>query len=212
YVCTHCAECTNIFSSGGGSKLCDKYNVDFLGSIPIDPSLALLLDSCSSTSTAAAIADGNQAAANPAAAAVPNLDRASACWFSGQAEQTVRKFMDRVGRVLTVRRLRLAQVRVAAFEVLHRLVIQPRANEHFKHRLGNVCIDLDHPVNDELVDQRAEQVQIVHLARIRVRHVRYVRVLVPALELQVDLRIYRLPRALLFKRRSVRIPANIDQR
>ncbi|OMJ16300.1 hypothetical protein AYI70_g6694 [Smittium culicis] len=81
--------------------------------------------------------------------------------------------MDRVGRVLTVRRLRLAQVRVAAFEVLHRLVIQPRANEHFKHRLGNVCIDLDHPVNDELVDQRAEQVQIVHLARIRVRHVRY---------------------------------------
>ncbi|OMJ16301.1 Cytosolic Fe-S cluster assembly factor CFD1 [Smittium culicis] len=92
YVCTHCAECTNIFSSGGGSKLCDKYNVDFLGSIPIDPSLALLLDSCSSTSTAAAIADGNQAAANPAAAAVPNLDRASAFLSKYQSSPLNTKF------------------------------------------------------------------------------------------------------------------------
>ncbi|OMJ27336.1 Cytosolic Fe-S cluster assembly factor CFD1 [Smittium culicis] len=70
YVCTHCAECTNIFSSGGGSKLCDKYNVDFLGSIPIDPSLAVLLDSCSTAT------NGHQADA--AAAIAPNLDRASA--------------------------------------------------------------------------------------------------------------------------------------
>ncbi|OMJ27335.1 hypothetical protein AYI69_g3234 [Smittium culicis] len=120
--------------------------------------------------------------------------------------------MDRVSSVLATRYFRLAQIRAAAFEVLNSLVVQARANEHFKHRLGNVRIDLDHPVLDELVEQRAEQVQVVHLAGIRVRHVRYVRVLVPAPELQVDLRTYRLPRALLFKRRPVRVPANIDKR
>jgi hypothetical protein len=45
YVCPHCAECTNIFSKGGGEKLATFANVPFLGSIPIDPKLGDCLDS-----------------------------------------------------------------------------------------------------------------------------------------------------------------------
>ena len=40
YVCPHCAECTNIFGSGGGMRLAAEHRVPFLGSIPIDPALA----------------------------------------------------------------------------------------------------------------------------------------------------------------------------
>jgi len=41
YVCPHCSECTNIFSSGGGRALADLAKVPFLGSVPIEPKLAL---------------------------------------------------------------------------------------------------------------------------------------------------------------------------
>lgn len=40
YVCPHCSECTDIFSSGGGEALAKHANVTFLGRIPIDPNLA----------------------------------------------------------------------------------------------------------------------------------------------------------------------------
>ena len=40
YVCPHCNECTNIFSSGGGAALAQHAGLPFLGSVPIEPKLA----------------------------------------------------------------------------------------------------------------------------------------------------------------------------
>lgn len=37
FVCPYCADCTPIFSSGGGEKMAKEYNIPFLGRIPIDP-------------------------------------------------------------------------------------------------------------------------------------------------------------------------------
>jgi len=39
FVCPHCSECTNIFSSEGGRLLSEEMSVPFLGKIPIDPAL-----------------------------------------------------------------------------------------------------------------------------------------------------------------------------
>ncbi|EGG21887.1 nucleotide binding protein 1-like protein [Cavenderia fasciculata] len=39
YVCPHCSECTNIFSSDGGRLLAEQCSLPFLGKIPIDPYL-----------------------------------------------------------------------------------------------------------------------------------------------------------------------------
>jgi len=39
FVCPHCAECTNIFSSEGGKLLAAELDIEFLGKIPIDPQL-----------------------------------------------------------------------------------------------------------------------------------------------------------------------------
>lgn len=44
YVCPHCAECTSIFSKGGGEKLAAEYETPFLGAIPLDPMLSLCED------------------------------------------------------------------------------------------------------------------------------------------------------------------------
>ena len=44
FVCPNCSECSNLFNSGGGQKLAEKYNLDFLGKIPIDPNFGLSLD------------------------------------------------------------------------------------------------------------------------------------------------------------------------
>eukprot|EP00002_Diphylleia_rotans_P033966 TRINITY_DN7273_c0_g1_i2.p1 TRINITY_DN7273_c0_g1~~TRINITY_DN7273_c0_g1_i2.p1 ORF type:complete len:272 (+),score=62.26 TRINITY_DN7273_c0_g1_i2:129-944(+) len=41
FVCPHCAECTNIFSSEGGKQMAGQLQIPFLGKIPIDPSLTL---------------------------------------------------------------------------------------------------------------------------------------------------------------------------
>eukprot|EP01113_Clastostelium_recurvatum_P001913 TRINITY_DN10787_c0_g1_i4.p1 TRINITY_DN10787_c0_g1~~TRINITY_DN10787_c0_g1_i4.p1 ORF type:complete len:282 (-),score=64.53 TRINITY_DN10787_c0_g1_i4:14-859(-) len=41
YVCPHCSECTNIFSSEGGRLLAEETGISFLGKIPIDPSLGM---------------------------------------------------------------------------------------------------------------------------------------------------------------------------
>ena len=41
FVCPNCKDCTNIFSKGGGKQLAEISGVPFLGSIPIDPNLAM---------------------------------------------------------------------------------------------------------------------------------------------------------------------------
>lgn len=42
FVCPHCQECTNIFSSGGGKALADIVGVPLLGTLPIDPRVGAL--------------------------------------------------------------------------------------------------------------------------------------------------------------------------
>lgn len=37
FVCPHCSDCTNIFSTGGGKELSRMAGVPFLGTLPIDP-------------------------------------------------------------------------------------------------------------------------------------------------------------------------------
>lgn len=44
FVCPHCAECTNIFSTGGGEGLCRDLGLPFLGAVPIDPALVELIE------------------------------------------------------------------------------------------------------------------------------------------------------------------------
>ena len=44
FVCPHCRECTNVFSSGGGTIMAQDFAVPFLGSIPIDPQFNLLIE------------------------------------------------------------------------------------------------------------------------------------------------------------------------
>ncbi|KNE71880.1 hypothetical protein AMAG_16309 [Allomyces macrogynus ATCC 38327] len=45
FRCPHCADCTPIFSSGGGQALADQFGVPLVGTIPIDPAFAQLVDS-----------------------------------------------------------------------------------------------------------------------------------------------------------------------
>ncbi|ABN66170.2 predicted protein [Scheffersomyces stipitis CBS 6054] len=45
FICPHCAECTNIFSSGGGQQLCESLDLTFLGNIPIDPTFVEMIES-----------------------------------------------------------------------------------------------------------------------------------------------------------------------
>ena len=44
FVCPHCSECTNIFSSGGGRVMADQFEVDFLGSVPIDQTFVMMIE------------------------------------------------------------------------------------------------------------------------------------------------------------------------
>ncbi|MCG8711239.1 P-loop NTPase, partial [Brenneria sp. 4F2] len=44
FICPYCAECTNIFSSGGGKCLAKSYSIPYLGSIPIDPKFVELIE------------------------------------------------------------------------------------------------------------------------------------------------------------------------
>lgn len=45
FVCPHCSECTNVFSSGGGEKMAQEFGITFLGAVPIDPKFGLLIES-----------------------------------------------------------------------------------------------------------------------------------------------------------------------
>ncbi|KAL7751344.1 cytosolic Fe-S cluster assembly factor cfd1 [Sorochytrium milnesiophthora] len=44
YVCPHCAECSNLFSTGGGEAMAKEFQVDFLGRVPIDPAFAEMVE------------------------------------------------------------------------------------------------------------------------------------------------------------------------
>jgi len=48
FICPHCGEKTEIFQSGGGAQMAKDMNVDFLGSIPIDPKIGIDADKGSS--------------------------------------------------------------------------------------------------------------------------------------------------------------------
>jgi len=37
FICPHCDERTDIFGSGGGRTLAERYELPFLGAIPLDP-------------------------------------------------------------------------------------------------------------------------------------------------------------------------------
>ena len=36
HICSECGHAEHIFGQGGGQKMCDQYNVDFLGALPLD--------------------------------------------------------------------------------------------------------------------------------------------------------------------------------
>ncbi|CAG8567625.1 12762_t:CDS:2, partial [Racocetra persica] len=44
FICPHCEECTNLFSTGGGEAMAHEFSVDFLGRVPVDPSLTLIVE------------------------------------------------------------------------------------------------------------------------------------------------------------------------
>ena len=39
FICPKCGEAFHLFGKDGGRKLCEKYNIAFLGNIPIDPAI-----------------------------------------------------------------------------------------------------------------------------------------------------------------------------
>jgi ATP-binding protein involved in chromosome partitioning len=36
HICSNCGHAEHIFGSGGGSRMSEQYNVDFLGALPLD--------------------------------------------------------------------------------------------------------------------------------------------------------------------------------
>lgn len=44
FICPHCADCTNIFSSGGGEALSLTLGIPFLGKLPIDPTFVEMIE------------------------------------------------------------------------------------------------------------------------------------------------------------------------
>ena len=44
FICPHCSECTNIFSSGGGKALSEQLDLTYLGNVPIDPQFVELVE------------------------------------------------------------------------------------------------------------------------------------------------------------------------
>lgn len=44
YTCPKCGETVHLFGKDGGRKLCEKYNIAFLGRIPIDPNVGICGD------------------------------------------------------------------------------------------------------------------------------------------------------------------------
>ncbi|KAI9317037.1 cytosolic Fe-S cluster assembly factor CFD1 [Dichotomocladium elegans] len=44
FVCPHCAECTNIFASGGGEAMAQEFDIEFFGRVPIDPGFTTMVE------------------------------------------------------------------------------------------------------------------------------------------------------------------------
>jgi ATP-binding protein involved in chromosome partitioning len=44
HICTECGHAEHIFGQGGGEKMCDQYNVDFLGALPLDIDIRINAD------------------------------------------------------------------------------------------------------------------------------------------------------------------------
>ncbi|CAH2351970.1 cytosolic Fe-S cluster assembly factor Cfd1p [[Candida] railenensis] len=44
FICPHCSECTDIFSSGGGKLLSEQLDIEFLGNVPIDPTFVEMVE------------------------------------------------------------------------------------------------------------------------------------------------------------------------
>ncbi|MCD6359307.1 MAG: P-loop NTPase, partial [Armatimonadetes bacterium] len=44
FICPHCGQRTDIFSSGGGERMADQMSVPFLGRVPIAPGVVELSD------------------------------------------------------------------------------------------------------------------------------------------------------------------------
>jgi hypothetical protein len=44
YICPHCEETTDIFSSGGGEKTARDFDLPFLGKVPMDPRVVIAGD------------------------------------------------------------------------------------------------------------------------------------------------------------------------
>lgn len=44
FVCPHCSDCTDVFSSGGGEKMAAEFGVNFLGAAPIEPKFGLMIE------------------------------------------------------------------------------------------------------------------------------------------------------------------------
>ncbi|OZJ04442.1 Cytosolic Fe-S cluster assembly factor CFD1 [Bifiguratus adelaidae] len=45
FVCSHCTECTHVFSTGGGEAMAAEFGVPFLGRVPIDPQFTVSVES-----------------------------------------------------------------------------------------------------------------------------------------------------------------------
>lgn len=45
FKCPHCDECTDVFNSGGGEKLCNDLGLTLLGQLPIDPAFVECVES-----------------------------------------------------------------------------------------------------------------------------------------------------------------------
>ncbi|KAJ8323766.1 hypothetical protein BDV3_001766 [Batrachochytrium dendrobatidis] len=44
FICPHCTECSDLFSKGGGEALATEKDIRFLGRIPIDPQLSIMIE------------------------------------------------------------------------------------------------------------------------------------------------------------------------
>ena len=44
HICSKCGNAEHIFGQGGGEKMCDQYNVDFLGALPLDIDIRINAD------------------------------------------------------------------------------------------------------------------------------------------------------------------------
>lgn len=44
FICPYCAECTDIFLSGGGQKLSEALGLDYLGNVPIAPKFVEMIE------------------------------------------------------------------------------------------------------------------------------------------------------------------------